>query len=418
VMVLSFNQFASLNESTYGTLEDAKTVILVLRKHGFVGYLAGGCVRDFIAGHPPKDFDVATDATPEEVLKIFPGTSVVGKSFGVVVCHGIDIATFRKDGKYTDGRHPDEVILSRDPKDDSNRRDFTMNAMFMDPFTGDILDFHGGQADAKNGLIKCVGNPNDRFTQDYLRMLRAHRFQAKLGFDIHPDTLTAMQAHAPNIAKMDVERIQNELIKGMGHDPYKMMVSMKTTGILKYVLPEVDSLSPSQFSTMTTTLHDIGTGMNPELGMAGALMDFPSATAAKITRRLKFTNDEIKHITSVLDMQDRISKATPHTTMDVLKRLMRETFFKDALMLYKGRVAAHDPNVHPQSLEHLTALYGALTHEDLSPSKFVTGDDLIALGMKPGPEFKRMLDAAENGQLTGHIKTKEQALDLIRNGRL
>jgi poly(A) polymerase len=416
--VLSFTQFALLRESTYGTLDDAKDVITTLRRHGFVGYLAGGCVRDFLTGHKPKDFDVATDATPEEVLKLFPGTSVVGKSFGVVVCHGIDIATFRKDGKYTDGRRPDDVEYTRDQQQDSNRRDFTVNAMYMDPFTGDIIDFHGGKADAKNGLIKCVGNPNDRFTQDHLRMLRAHRFQAKLGFEIHPETLAAMQAHAPNIAKMDVERITEELTKAMGHDAHKTIKGMNNTGILEHVLPEVAHMTPYDYAQMMATLSFIGTNINPALGLAGALYMLPSGSAEKIGKRLKFFNDTIKQITGIIDLQSRIGSVTAGTTLDVLKRLMREKLFPDALKLYGCRTEAQDKHVHIAAFQMLSKMFANMKAEDLNPAKFVNGDDLKALGMKPGPDFKRILDAAENGQLAGHIKSKEQALELIRSGRL
>ena len=417
--VLSFTQFAALHEATHGSLDDAKAVIQKLRSHGFVGYLAGGCVRDYLTGHKPKDFDVATDATPDQVIAIFPGADLVGKSFGVVIVNGIDVATFRMDSdNYADGRRPDSVEFTTSPEIDSRRRDFTINSMFLDPFSGKILDFHGGQKDLKNKLIRAVGNPDDRFTQDHLRMLRATRFASKLGFDIHPETQASMAKNAHNIASIDVERITMELTKAMGHDAYKTIKSMHNSGMLVHVLPELDQLSPSHWAQVLATLSFVGTNVKPELGLAAAFSMFNSATATKIGRRLKFTNDEIKHITSILDLQTRISAVTPQTTLDVLKRLMRETFFPDALTLYRCRVEAHDPYVHADALHLLTMMFTNMTQEDLNPAKFVTGDDLISLGLKPSKEFKRILDAAEDGQLSGHIKSKEQALEMIRSGRL
>ena len=417
--VLTFVQFAKLNESTYGSLEDAKTVIMTLRRHGFVGYLAGGCVRDFLTGNKPKDFDVATDATPDELVKIFPGADLVGKQFGVVISHGIDIATFRKDGTYSDGRRPDSVEFSRSPEDDSKRRDFTINAMFMDPFSGEILDFHGGRMDAQNNIIRAVGNPNDRFTQDYLRMLRAHRFAAKLKFDIHPETMAAMQAHAHNISKIDVERIQQELTKALAHDAHRTIAGMQTSGMLIHILPEVANLSSMDLATTMQTLAHVGASVSVGMGLAAVLCKVPVHTVTGIGKRLKLTNDEIKHTVGILELQTRISEVTPHTTLDVLKRLMRAPFFEDALKLYSARVEAMDHHASGSINRELSNLYSGMKQEDLHPEKFVTGDDLIKiLGMKPGIEFKRILDAAENGQLTGHIKSKAQALEMIRHGQL
>ena len=415
----TFTQFIFLTESVYGTLDDAKHVITTLRSHGHQGYIAGGAVRDTLLGLTPKDFDVVTDATPDQLKVIFPQGKLVGEKFGVVIVNGIDVATFRMDSdNYADGRRPDSVEFTTSPEIDSRRRDFTINSMFLDPFSGKILDFHGGQKDLKNKLIRAVGNPNDRFTQDHLRMLRADRFAAKLGFDIHPETQASMVKNAHNIANIDVERITMELTKAMGHDAYKTIKSMHTTGMLVHVLPELDQLSSHNWAQVLATLSFIGTNIKPELGLAAAFYMFTSATATKIGRRLKFTNDEIKHITSILDLQIRISAVTPQTTLDVLKRLMRETFFLDALTLYRCRVDAQDDHANASAMRMLSTMIAQMKQEDLNPAKFVTGDDLIALGMRPSKEFKRILDAAEDGQLIGHIKSKEQALEMIRNGRL
>ena len=413
--MLTFLQHASLNESTYGTLEDAKNVIRGLNKAGFQGYLVGGCVRDMLTGHKPKDFDVATDATPDEVLSVFPDGQLVGKKFGVVIVHGIDVATFRKDGTYSDGRRPDSVEFTRHPQDDAARRDFTVNALFMNPFTQEVLDFHGGKLDAKNKVIRAVGNAHDRFTQDHLRMLRADRFAAKLDFDIHPDTFDSMKANAHHITAIDAERQHDELTKSLAIDPARVVKSMDKSGLLSHVFPE---LGASNTHVIVRTLEGLGKHVGTGLGCAGLFFKMDVPVMEKMCRRLKFHNEEIKHIKGIMELQPRITAVNRSTTMDVLKRLIRDPFFQDALKLYGARVRAADPHAHADAFQHVSTVASNLKLEDLHPEKFVTGDDLIALGMKPGKDFARILVAAENGQLTGHIKSKAQALEMIRAGKL
>lgn len=416
-MMLTFEQFTTLSESTYETFEDARKVIHGLRHAGFKGYLVGGCVRDLITGHTPKDFDVATDATPDEVLKVFPKGELVGKKFGVVIVNGIDVATFRKDGTYSDGRRPDSVEFTRHPHDDASRRDFTVNALFMDPDTKEVLDFHGGLKDAKDKVLRAVGNPHDRFSQDYLRMLRADRFAAKLDFTIHPDTHAAMTTHAPSIRSIDVERQHDELTKSLALDPSRVMNSMMTTGLFLHVFPEMAAVSHSDLEATKRTVAAVGRNVGL-VGCAAVFMRLPLGTVNKMLRRLKFHNDEIKHITSVLDLQDRITNTTMHSSLDKIKRLVREEFFRDALKLYGARVHAHDPHANAESFTFLSHMAAKLSHGELHPTKFITGDDLIALGMKPGKDFARILTAAENGQLSGDIKSKEQALAMVKAGHL
>jgi poly(A) polymerase len=414
--MLSFNEYVT--EGTYGELEVAKSIIKTLRNGGFQSYLVGGCVRDTLLGRKPKDYDVATDATPTQVLALFPHADKVGAHFGVVIEKGVEIATFRSDGAYGDGRRPDEVHFEKSPREDAARRDFTVNAMFMDPFSGHVLDFFGGQEDIKHRLLRAVGDPYKRFHEDHLRMLRAVRFASKLGFSIDPDTLSAMKGLSPHIKGVAAERVTQEITGALSFagGPEKTFSYLKTTGMLAHILPELDQLSHDQTNTLERLLAHVHQESH-SFALAAMFSLLDPKVVENIAKRLKLSNDEQKHVLAMLVLQPRITASTEHTTLDVLKKLMRNPFFDDALRLYGMRVAAHDPHVHSLPFQFLTKLYAGMKQEDLHPDKFVTGNDLVALGMKPGKEFKEILDRIENGQLTGHITTKEQALSLIRTGK-
>lgn len=248
-------------------------------------------------------------------------------------------------------------------------------------------------------------------------MLRADRFAAKLGFDIHPDTFDSMKANAHHIRNIDVERQHDELTKSLAIDPARVVKSMERSGLLGHVFHEM-TLSPSDMRTVVRTLEGLGTHVGLGLGCAGLFFKMPVETLRKMLNRMKFHNVEIKEIIGIIELQDRITAVTKTTTLDVLKRLIREPFFKSALKLYGARVHATDPHAHADAFHHVSSVANGLSHEQLHPEKFITGDDLIALGMKPGKDFARILTAAENGQLTGHIKTKQQALELIKAGKL
>ena len=412
----TFLQFVT--EAAHGDLETAKAIILALRKAGFQAYLVGGCVRDLKLNRIPKDFDIATDARPEQVLHIFPNADKVGAHFGVVIERGVEIATFRSDGAYGDARRPDSVQFEKSPREDAARRDFTVNAMFMDPFTGHVIDFFGGQEDIKRKVLRAVGDPYKRFGEDHLRMLRAMRFAAKLNFTIDPDTLSAMKGLAPHIRSVAPERVSQEISGALSfpHGPAKSFNILKDTGMLEHIFPEVDRLSPHQHSVLSAILHQSHTESHTFV-LAALLSELDLKIVPAILKRQKLSNDEQTHILAVLGLQSRISAVTVHTPLDVLKRLMREPFFADALKLYGMRVKAHDGavNYHPHEL--LTKLYAGMRQEDLHPEKFVTGDDLIALSLKPGKQFKDILDRIENAQLRGDIHSKAQALAMVHSMR-
>jgi len=412
----TFLQFVT--EAAHGDLETAKAIILALRKAGFQAYLVGGCVRDLKLNRIPKDFDIATDARPEQVLHIFPNADKVGAHFGVVIERGVEIATFRSDGAYGDSRRPDSVKFEKSPREDAARRDFTVNAMFMDPFTGHIIDYFGGQEDIKRKVLRAVGDPYKRFGEDHLRMLRAMRFAAKLGFTIDPDTLAAMKGLAPHIKSVAPERVKQEISGALSFPggPAKSFNIMRDAGMLSHIFPEIDQLTPHQHAVLDNILHQAHSEGNT-FALAALFSELAPKTVQAVALRLKVPNDEQKHIYDILGMQDRISAVSQHTTLDVLKKLMREQYFPDALKLYGMRVKAHDGAVSYHPFDLLTKMYAEMRQEDLHPEKFMTGNDLIALGLKPGKQFKDILDRIEIAQLRGEIHNKEQAIAMVHSLR-
>jgi len=408
----TFTQFV---ESANSTLESARRIAALLKSHGHQAYLVGGCVRDGLLGLHPKDYDLATDAVPDKVLKLFPDADKVGAHFGVVIVDGIEVATFRSDSVDSDGRRPTHVTYETSPKADASRRDFTVNALFQDPFTGHTLDFFGGLDDLRHKILRAVGDPHKRFQEDHLRMMRAVRFAAKLGFTIDPDTLDAMAGHAHKINEISVERQRDELRKALSHDAVKSIQMMKNTGLLFQILPEVDHLSSSDYTVTMQCLRlldnpspeDALCALFSELGATGAMS---SAKVEGVAKRLLFTNDETAYVTGVLKLQDHIQSATHSTPMDVLKKLMRDKLFAPAMKLFGNRIKIHKLNHAADAYHFLFNLRLTMAHGDLHPVKLITGDDLIDLGIKPGKIFKDLLNQIEVGQLTGEITTRAQAI--------
>src|SRR2546430_12509337 len=247
--------------------QHAAEIVSILRKQGHQAYLAGGCVRDLLLGREPADYDVATDATPQQVMQIFPQTYAVGEQFGVVLVPEsqfdgatvalarpsersnatVEVATFRSDVGYSDGRHPDEVRFTKDPREDVQRRDFTINGMMLDPATNEVLDFVGGRDDLKAGIIRAIGDPERRFTEDKLRMLRAVRFAARFNYKIDPATMSAIQKLAPKIHQVSCERVREELTKMLTEgQARKAFELLDTTKLLPEVLPEIAAMKGVQ----------------------------------------------------------------------------------------------------------------------------------------------------------------------------
>ena len=451
--------------------EKATDIIRTLRDHGHQAYLVGGCVRDLLLKREPADYDVATDATPDEVMRIFPRTWAVGAQFGVVlvpvedrssedekqvlraqntgaqndsVSQVVEVATFRSDGLYTDGRHPDQVTYTRDPKEDVRRRDFTINGLLLDPLSNEVLDYVGGRADLSAGIIRTIGQPERRFAEDKLRMLRAVRFAARFGYQIDPATFDAIRALRSEIHQVSRERVRDELVKMLteGH-ARRAFELLDQSGLLKEVLPEVDRMhgveQPPQFHpegdvwvhtlllleglpekasptlAMGALLHDVG--KPPTFRVAPDRIRFDGHVevgvkmAEEICRRLRFSKHHTEQIARLVANHMRfadVKEMKPAT----LKRFFRLPRFDEHLEMHRlDCLASHrDLSLYNFAREKLAEM----PPEQIRPRPLLSGDDLIAMGYTPGPRFKQILAAVEDAQLEGRLSNNEQAREFVR----
>ena len=431
--------------------EFASLVCDTLQRNGFQALLAGGCVRDTLLGRSASDYDVATDATPEQVLSLFPEGVAVGARFGVIVVpHDglkVEVATFRSDGGYSDGRHPDSVVYSRTPQEDVQRRDFTINGMLMRHDTGEVLDFVGGKADLNAGVIRAIGEPDRRFSEDKLRMLRAVRFAARFGYAIESGTLDSIQHHATEIAQVSCERIREELTKllteGGARRGFELLDETK---LLKPILPEVAAYQgveqPRQFHPegdvwvhTLMMLEGLKAGCAAELAWGVLLHDvgkpatFRSAEetgdrirfdghvevgitmSEAICRRLRFSNEETEQIISLVANHMRFKDAT-HMRTATLKRFVRLPRFDEHLELH--RLDCLCSNGSTESYDFVRRFLAETPAAEVRPPRLLTGEDLIEMGMRPGPEFSKILQAVEDGQLEGKIPDREAAVEFVR----
>jgi poly(A) polymerase len=440
----------------------AVEIVRTLRERGYQAYLVGGCVRDLLLEREPADWDVSTDARPEEVMRIFPKTWAVGAQFGVVLVPAesvisdhlitrspdqpmsVEVATFRSDGLYTDGRHPDEVTYSKDPREDVQRRDFTINGLLLDPTTNQVLDYVGGLSDLHHEIIRTIGSPEKRFAEDKLRMLRAVRFAARFGYKIDGDTMRAIRELAPQIAQVSRERVRDELTKMLteGH-ARRAFELLDESGLLHEVLPEVEKMKgveqPPQFHPegdvwvhTLLMLEMLPAGASRTLGWGALLHDVGKpptfrvapdrirfdhhvevgvAMADEIARKLRMSNDDSRQIAALVGQHMRFGdalKMKPST----LKRFMRQPEFAEHLEMHRiDCLASHgDLSIY----EFLRQKYEETPPEEIRPRPLLTGHDLMEMGYKPGPQFREILAAVEDGQLEGRIRTREQAADVVR----
>ncbi len=429
-----------------------------LRSHGFQAWLVGGSVRDLLLGRKPSDYDISTDARPEELLRLFPRAQLVGAQFGVVLVDGIEIATFRSDHSYADGRHPGRVVFETDPKQDVLRRDFTINALLLDPAVWNsssteeplcaslypqVVDFVGGLADLRDGVIRAIGDPEQRFEEDHLRMLRAVRFAARFGFEIEPATLAAIQKLHAQILRVSPERIRDELVRilteGGARRGFELL---DKTGLLGDILPEVSAMkgvaqppefhpegdvwthtlimleglqSPSPALAWGVLLHDVGkpgTYRVADRIRFDGHVELGERIAREIGNRLRFSNAEVDQAIALIANHMRFSHV--HQMREsTLKRMLRLPAFEEHLELH--RLDCSSSHGHLDNYEFAKTKFEQSAPEALRPPRLVTGDDLIAAGYKPGPDFSRMLEVAEDAQLESRIRSKEEGLELVRS---
>jgi poly(A) polymerase len=424
----------------------ATRIVHRLKAAGFQAYFVGGCVRDLLLKRNPKDFDVATDAKPDDVFRLYPSAHRVGAHFGVMLIieegFQVEVATFRSDHDYSDGRHPSHVKFETEPREDVLRRDFTINALLMDPDTGEVLDYVGGQADLKHGIIRAIGKPETRFREDHLRMLRAIRFAAGLDFEIDPETEAAIVRLHPLILDVSAERIREELVRILTEgSPRRGMELLDRTELLRDILPEVVAMKgveqPPEFHpegdvwTHTLLMLEGLKDPTPELAFGVLLHDVgkpPTYRVAdrirfdghveagvelahRILTRLRFSNDQIRQIESLIDNHMKFKDA-PVMRESTLKRFLRLDRFEEHLELH--RLDCSSSHGHLDNYEFVKNKREELGDEQIAPPRLLTGKDLIAAGYQPGPAFSEILSAVETAQLESTVTTKEQALELAR----
>lgn len=428
----------------------AKGVVGQLSNAGFKAFLVGGCVRDIAMDLCPGEYDIATSATPQDVMKIFPNTVPVGVSFGVVLVieghYRFEVASFRKEEKYTDGRHPDRVVYSADEKEDVMRRDFTINGMLFDPFEEKVIDLIGGIDDIKRGIIRTIGKPDDRFNEDKLRMLRAIRFGAGLDFEIEENTFLSIKALAPLISQVSKERIRDEIVKIITQNhPGKGLRLLRESHLMSCILPEVEKMDgvpqPPEFHPegdvlthtciMLDKLYEITGGSNsPELAMGALLHDIGkpdtftvtdrirfnghdrigARIAKNICRDLKFSNKQIEIITSLVREHLRF-KDVFNMREATIKRFLGMPNFEDHLKLHLADCLASHGST--EAYDFIVEKMQDYKEEELKPKPLLNGYDLLDMGYPRGPLYSRILDCLEEAQLEGTVTNKENAKSFI-----
>jgi len=431
--------------------ELANSVCDTLQTHGHPAFLVGGCVRDLLLKREPADYDVATSATPTEVLQLFPNALDVGANFGVILfiqdSLKVEIATFRSDIGYSDGRHPDQVVYSKTPQEDVQRRDFTINGLLMRHDTGEVLDFVGGRADLSAGIIRAIGEPSRRFAEDKLRMLRAVRFAARFGYAIEPATFAAIRQHAREIHAVSAERIREELTKllseGAARRGFELLDEL---ALLPEVLPEISAMKgvpqppqyhpegdvwthtllmlkalpaqPSATLAWGTLLHDVG--KPPTFRPASKTSDrirfdghveVGVVMTGEICRRLRFSNEDTHQIQSLVANHMKFKDVSQMRTA-TLKRFVRLPQFAEHLELH--RLDCLSSHGKLDAYEAVRSFLASTPAAEVRPTRLLSGDDLRDLGYTPSPEFQKMLVSLEDAQLDGTLQTREQAVEFVR----
>ena len=426
----------------------AREIAARLRENDYIAYFAGGCVRDMVRGLTPKDYDIATDARPEAVQKLFPRTYAVGAHFGVIIVlengFQFEVATFRSDEGYIDGRHPSAVRFSS-PEEDAKRRDFTINGMFYDPVAEEVIDFVGGRADIAAKLVRAIGDPAERLAEDRLRMLRAVRFATVLNYKIDNGTWKALVANAPSVNQISAERIRDELVRVLtSPNRVRGWDLLDSSGLMRVILPEIDAmkgcLQPEQFHpegdvfqhtrlmlqflpekvsvplVFSVVLHDVAKPRTATVDETGRIRfsghdRLGAEMTEEIMRRLRFSGAEIEATVEMV-RQHMVFKDVPKMRVAKLKRFMARPTFEDELELH--RVDCEGSHRMLDNYEFLLRKREEFANEPIIPLPLVRGDDLIALGLKPGPKFGEILEAAETQQLEGKLRTREEALEWVK----
>src|SRR5213078_372264 len=428
--------------------EAARKVAARLREDSYIAYFAGGCVRDMVRGLAPKDYDIATDARPEVVQKLFQRTYAVGAHFGVIIVlendFQFEVATFRSDEAYIDGRHPTAVHFSS-PEEDARRRDFTINGMFYDPVAEEVIDLVGGRADIAAKLVRAIGDPAQRFAEDRLRMLRAVRFATVLDYKIDNQTWDALVADSASINQISAERIRDELVRiFLSPNRVRGWDLLDSSGLMRAILPELDTmkgvLQPEQFHpegdvfvhtrlvlqllpekvsvqlVFAVLFHDVAKPVTATVDNTGRIRfnehdRIGAHMTEAIMRRLRFSGAEIEATVEMV-RQHMVFKDAPNMRVAKLKRFMARPTFNEELELH--RVDCESSHGMLDNYGFLLRKREEFANEPIIPPPLLRGDDLIALGFKPGPEFREILEAVETLQLEGRLRTADEAFEWVK----
>ena len=431
----------------------AKKVVTTLREAGHQAFFAGGAVRDRLLGTPPQDVDVATSATPDQVVRLFPKTVPVGVTFGVILVlvdgDPIEVATFRSEGGYFDGRHPSQVTFSS-AEEDVKRRDFTINGLLYDPLKKEVLDYVGGRQDLQQGVLRAIGDPRQHFGEDRLRMWRAVRFASRLGFQIHPDTWEALVELGATTAQVSAERVREELLKILtGPRAAKGVGALYETGMLQVWLPEVVALRgvpqpkmhhpegdvwahtirclqalerlsekgppPSEALALAALLHDVGKAETTILDDTGrprapAHAAHGAALVAEVAKRLRLSTALKKRVVALVEDHGKPLHAREMRRSKLI-RLLRAEHFQELLALH--RIDRLGGSGDLSTYEFLREAFDSLRHQELHPPPLLKGRDLVEMGYTPGPSFGQALEALEEAQLEKSVSTVEEAKRLV-----
>jgi len=429
----------------------AEKIVRRLSDAGHEALFAGGCVRDMLLEQTPKDYDIATSAHPDDVLKLFPGGNTVGAHFGVILVrhhgHSLEIATFRTDGDYRDGRRPESVVFAS-AEEDAQRRDFSINGMFLDPVSGEIRDYVGGRDDLNAGLIRAIGEPAQRFHEDFLRLLRAIRFASRFDFEIETTTWAAIRAEAANISKISPERVRDELDK-IWTSPSQHRVRgfdlLVDSGLMQAILPEILDLQgceqPPQWHpegdvfvhtrimlgllpddaslplVLSVLFHDIAKPATYSYDPTEDRIRFNghdklgAEMTEGILRRLRYSNDIIEAAVGGVERHMQFKDVQKMRTSK-LKRFMARPTFDDELELH--RVDCSSSNGLLDNYEFLREKSREFAAEPLIPERLLDGRDLIACGWKPGPQLGKILKEIQDMQLEGELTSREEALEWLK----
>ncbi len=428
----------------------AQMTVRSLRSAGHVAFMVGGCVRDMLYRRDIEEFDIATSATPEEIRQLFPRTVAVGESFGVMIVleedNSFEVATFRKDLRYKDGRHPESVLYGADEREDVERRDFTINGLLMDPESKEIIDYVGGRQDLKNQIVRTIGDPEKRFGEDRLRMMRAVRFAAYMDFEIEARTFETIKENSQFIKEVSAERIRDELVKILTRaNSGRGLALLRETGILTHVLPEVEAMTgveqPPEFHpegdvfihtrislekleenvpyrsdelTIGMLLHDVGKPPTFEISdriRFNSHDTVGASIAERICRRLRFSNKQVERISELVrhHMKFQYVFAMRKST---LKKFMAMPHFDEHLALHLADcLASHEKTDAYDFVKLKLKEFGT---GEIKPAPLITGHDLIAMGFEPGPLFSEILTAVEIEQLESRLVNKEAAVEFVK----